>query len=55
MIFPVAADVDDNLSCLSIPGTRKTVYLSGSELAEEEPTNISVNVCKKKSIIPIFF
>lgn len=38
-------NMDDNLSCLSIPGTRKTLYLSGNETvdAEDTSTNVSVN------------
>lgn len=38
--------MDDNLSCLSIPGTRRTVYLSGNETvdADDTSTAISVNV-----------
>lgn len=44
--FAAARDMDDNLSCLSIPGTRRTVYLSGNETVDGDDTSagISVNV-----------
>ncbi|KAK7580440.1 hypothetical protein V9T40_001069 [Parthenolecanium corni] len=51
----VVREMDDNLSCLSIPGTRKTLYLSGNESvdAEDTSTNISINgrdeYCKSPS------
>lgn len=53
----VVREMDDNLSCLSIPGTRKTLYLSGNESvdAEDTSTNISINVRKKISPLSLSF
>lgn len=39
-----AKDMDDNLSCLSVPGTRKTLYLSGNETVDAEDLNANVSV-----------
>ncbi|XP_065199970.1 girdin [Planococcus citri] len=39
-----ARDMDDNLSCLSIPGTRRTVYLSGNETVDGDDTSTGISV-----------
>lgn len=37
--------MDDNLSCLSVPGTRKTLYLSESEINDGDVSaSVSINV-----------
>lgn len=44
MFLVPAKDMDDNLSCLSVPGTRKTLYLSGNETVDAEDSNANVSV-----------
>lgn len=43
-LFLAVRDMDDNLSCLSIPGTRRTVYLSGNESVDAEDTSAAMSV-----------